>query len=145
MADYLELEDAVVARLRQHFLTELSESRCMSGNIDAVLDGVFSEGADYGCVIEFNGGYLDSNSSFGKDTWVWSMLGIFFIRFTDPVIVEQNLRQVLGKLKTVFSSDYSLGGLTPRVRIARIESSEPAQINDVPFYWLSFEVQAIDR
>jgi hypothetical protein len=143
VTNYSTLEFAVVNKFLVNFSNELSEARCKAGEFDKVLDGIFSENAVYGVVLEFNGGHEDRNSPFGKLVWIWEISGLFLIQYTADV--EERLRLVLDKLKLTFDGDHTLGGLTPKVSFSRIDPAEPVKINDTPFYWLTFTVEIIDR
>jgi hypothetical protein len=143
MVGYSVIEAALVNKLVAHFSAELSASRCKAGDPDSVFTALFSEGADYGCFLEFNGGREDSQRPFDKPVWVWSLAGVLVIRYGDDI--ESKLRALVDKLAGIFVHDHTLGGVTPRIRLVDIGDAEPGQVNDTPFYWLPFIAEAIDR
>lgn len=145
MYDYAVLEAAVIQRLITA-IPDLSDTRCLAGNLDGVLNAMFIENENHGCVVEFLRGQYDPESPFKAPVWVWQILGIYFIRYTgNTVSIETELRNLLPKLAALFHDDHTLGGLSARFRVMEIDTPEPAQINDVPIYWLPFRVDVFDR
>ena len=59
--------------------------------------------------------------------------------------IESNLRTIVGILRTLFDQDHTLGGVTPKIDIIRIASTEIMNVNDTPMYWLPFEITARDK
>lgn len=146
MVGYTALEQAVIDKLLVHFPSELSPTRCLSGDLDAVLEAVFAEDATYGCIVEFAGGRERTREPFKTPVWVWSVFGIFIVRYqAGHESVEQNMRAVVDRLSTLFSDDHTLGRLTPLAKFAEIDAAEPVNINEYPFYWLPFVIEVIDR
>jgi len=143
MKGYTVIENALIAKLLVDFSTELSAERCRSGDPDGVLNSMFDAGAEYGCFIEYNGGRPDDLSPFKTVTWIWSFLGFFLIQRVDDI--EIKLRAIVDKLCVLFDDDHTLGGCTPAARFANIGVADVVKINDTPFYWLPFEVEALDR
>jgi hypothetical protein len=127
------------------YFPELSEGRVKGGNLDAVLGAMFEEGEKFGVLIEFAGGGHHHSEVFSKTVFQWRMAGVFFIRFEDIEAVEEDLRDLLGRLSLIFHDDPRLGGLSPYARLVDIDIPEPSTINDVPFYWLPFMVTVVDR
>lgn len=142
--EYSPLEDALVRKLVNHFGVELSDKRCQAGNVDGVLEAVFSEGAMYGCFLEFNGGREDNKKTYSTPTWIWSILCVMIIRY-DPDVVEANLRSVLNKLAKLFRGDHTLGNMTPLAKIVDIGRPDVGDVNEVGFYFLPFIVEVIGR
>jgi hypothetical protein len=146
MVGYTMLENAVVEKLITHFSGELSPSRCKPGDMDAVMEAIFTENAYHGCIIEYAGGYESARSPFDKSVWVWSMFCIFVIRYDDGGRdIEAMMRSVVDKLATLLEGDHTLSGVTARARITEINAAEPVTVNEYPFYWLPFTVEVIDR
>lgn len=141
--DYTEVENAIIAKLIEKFPDELSEGRVQAGDVDKVFEAVFGEGADYGVLLEFDGGRRGSREAFKQPVWIWSIAGIFFIRYGEGI--EGRLRSVVNKLAKFLDDDHTLGGVAPVVKITGIGDPEPGQVNDIAFYWLPFEIEAIDR
>lgn len=147
MIGYPTIEAAVVSAINTHFSTEFDglSSGCVAGKFDELYDEMSKISAKFGCLLEFAGGRMSRDNPFDKTMWSWFITGVFLIRYTDNVAVEDNLRTVLGKLPAVFDADRRLGGVTPLVSVTNIDTPEPIQLGDTPFYWLPFNVVAYDR
>jgi hypothetical protein len=154
MQDYLFVENLVVQRLIAHFPDELSESRCKAGKVDQVLEAVFKENANYGCVVDFGGGSDDLDKAFARPQWTWRLVGVFLIRLAagedseDPTEqIEINLRRIIDKLPHLFGSpgQETLDRQVGFVRVVSVDVPELGDVNDVPFYFLPFTVTVIDR
>lgn len=141
--DYEVYEDALCAHLITSFPNHLSATRCKSADPDTVLTAIFEENSLYGCVLDFGRGFEDSREPFKTQVWVWQIVGIFFVRFDESV--EPHARQIISILKRLFENDHTLGGVSPRVRMVGIETPEPTQVNDIPFYFIPFTVEFWDR
>lgn len=139
---YTTIENAVVSKFIEKF-PELNANRCKPGDVDQVLDALFNEGAKMGCVLEFDGGVQDVNRPFNQQVFTWKIIGIIMIRYTDEV--EGDLRSVLDRLPHVFTNDHTLSGVTPLVKLASVSSAEPILVNETPFYWVDFSLEAIER
>lgn len=141
MLDYTPIENALVERLIEHFPDDLNAGRC-NRYLDRVLDNIFDENAKYGVVLEFGGGNED-NTTFNSLGFTWRIEGIFFIRFTDMVTVEDDLRRIVSRLATLLEPPYhKLNNTTPRAWITSISRPTPENIIDTPFYFLPFGVAA---
>jgi len=150
MVGYKAIEAAVVSRFLAYYPNELSATRCKGGDMDAVFDAIFSENKDYGAWFEFGGGKQRQNPAQTKNHWVWTIVGVFAIRFRDdPEVagddIETKLRNVMNLFPAVFDADRTLGGKTPLVELVDLGSAEPAKVNDLPFYWVPFVIEAFDR
>lgn len=144
MVGYEAIENAVIARLMEQF-PELSTERCRGGGLDEVLDAMWSEDATYGCLVDFGGGRdMGVAKPFSTDGWIWTILGVMMIRYSPTI--EQDMRATTLKLATLLSGNAShLGGLVPFAKVVRMSEPDPVQVNDQPFYWLYFEIEATDR
>lgn len=146
MEGYSVVETALVNLINQHFADEFNnQDMCVAGNISTLMDRFATTGGVFGCIIEYGGGRLDRGTPFSKDMWMWQPVGVFLVRFTTEDEVEANLRKAIDKLSTLFSEDKRLGGLSPLARVTNIESAEPVQLGDMPFYWMPFDVVIYDR
>ena len=146
MVDYSVIESAVVQRVRQHFNTELSESRCKATDIDAVFAAMVNEDADYGCVLDYSDGRRMPRPPFNSDVWVWQVLGMVLIRYRGDVEAHDMMaRQVIDKLVHLFDNDKRLGGLVPLAQITQIGKPEAEAVNEVPMYWIPFSIEVIDK
>jgi len=145
MVGYAPLEQAVIEQMLTKFPAELDVTRVKGGDIDTVLDAMFTNGFTHGCVFEMGGGREGSGESFEKNAWVWSLFGYYIIRYTDDVDIEAVMRDVTSRISSLFDNNRRLHDLTPLARVTRIEAPEPVQVNDIPFYWITFIVDVIDR
>lgn len=143
MIGYSAIEQAILAKLVSVFPSELDPARCTAGDPDAMFTAIFDAGAEYGCFVEFNGGAETNQQPFKMPVWVWQFAAVFVIRYGDGI--EAKLRTIVDRLALAFAEDHTLGGITPRVRIVEIGDAEPGDVNEVPFYWLPFIIEAIDR
>ena len=138
---YTAIEDALQVRMVAHF-SELNDERCRKGDADAVVESMFKEGEEYGCYIEYNGGSQLSRKPFKTTVWVWSIAGVFMIQYSDDI--ESKLRVVVDKFRTVFADDHTLGGTTIRIQIMDLADAYIGQVNDIPFYFIPFLLEAIE-
>ena len=138
---YTDAEAAVVAQFVNHF-DELNADRCKAGELDAVLQNLFASGERYACILQFGGGIRPHSERFNRMVWEWNIGGIMMIKF-NPETIEVDLRVIVDKLKTVFDADRRLGGTVDLVSLSEIEMAEPAEVNEVPFYWLPFSIAMI--
>jgi hypothetical protein len=144
MVGYETIERAVIGRLLENFPEDLSATRVKAGDSDSVIDAIFSEeNANCGVYLEFGGGRPD-RETFKDQHWKWTIAGVFLIRYHD-VSDEKKVREIATKLARLFAVDARLGGVTPLARITDIDVAEPTRINDIPFFWLPFIVEALDR
>jgi hypothetical protein len=51
---------------------------------------------------------------------------------------------IVDKTKTVFDDDPRLGGVTAHAKITDLADAYVGQVNDIPFYFLPFLIQAIE-
>lgn len=140
---YTSIENALIQRFLVHFEGDLTEDRISAGDPDAVMNAMFQGNKNYGVVLEHGGGREDQDKPFTRPVWIWSIEGVFFIRYGDDV--EERLRYVVDKLSTLFVDDFRLGNTTPMAKFTTIYAPEPATVNDIPFYWLSFSIEALDK
>jgi hypothetical protein len=140
---YVELEAAVIAKFIEKFPDELSESRVKAGDLDSVFNAIYSEGEQYGVFLEFNGGREDTRRPYSTPAWMWTIGGVMAIRYSDTI--ESDLRTMIDKLKLLFDDDHTLGGLTPRAKFFMIDMPEISKVGDIPYYWLPFQIEVIDR
>lgn len=144
MNGYNVIEAAVIERFIEYF-PELDETRCQGGEMDKVVDAIFEQGADYGCVFEFAGGVHHHSERFNRTVFSWRMAGVIMIRYEEDVI-EERLRDIASRLALIFhGNEARLDGESPFVQVVEIEMPEIARVNDIPFYWLPFMVQAVDQ
>lgn len=138
---YTAIENAVKDQFISHF-SELSETRCLIGDADGVIEAMFSEGEEYGCYIEYNGGAQLDRRPFKSTVWIWSVAGVFMIQYSDDI--ESKLRVIVDQFRNIFADDHMLGGVTTRVQVSDLADAYIGQINDVAFYFLPFLLEAIE-
>lgn len=139
---YEIIEAAVVARLVEHF-DEFDTDRCKAGELDAVIDNLFSTGERFACVIEYFGAGRHSSQRFSQEVWRWDIGGIIMVRYEADTI-EADLRTIIDKLSTAFGPGYRRIGGADLVTLVEIDQPDVAEINEVRFYWLPFLVAAIE-
>lgn len=142
MVGYQVIEPLVIQALINMFPSWLSADNVKAGDLDAIFDDMLSNNKTYGCLVEYDAGVPD-HEVFRRGSWRWSIGGIFFIRYDSNI--ETNLRSVLTPLAQLFDSDPDLGGMVVLAKIVSIGTPEPAQVNDIPFYWLPFLVHVYDH
>ncbi len=144
MQDYAVVEEALRQRLITHFSNQLSDTRCVAGDIDALLRAIFDEEDTYfGCLLEFGMARELIREPFKAQIWATQIVGIFMIRYSPDV--EDNLRLVLKNLRTLCKDDPRLGGTVDRARVIRIDTPEPVQVEDIGFYFVPFTVEVWER
>lgn len=143
---YREKEQAVIDAIYAAFSEQMDHTdQVVAGDIDTLLTQLFGESKKYGCLLDFGGGSRSFIEPFKKKIWNWSIIGVFMLRYTGEIKeVEDELREIIEILATLFEGDHTLDGKTPWVRIERIDQPEVTQMNDVPMYWLPFEIRVVE-
>lgn len=146
--NYSVLETAIVDEIRTHFRVD-HQDQVSAGDVDKLLGQMVSEGREYGVLLEFGGGIRRGRSEeepFSQRIWQWSIIAVFMLRYkgeTDKV--EEQLREVIDRLSSLFEQDHTLGGVTPWVRLGRIDQPEIVKMNDIPMYWIPFEIMVFEK
>ena len=144
--DYEPIETALKAAIVTAFAPDLSLTRVASGDIDTLFTALQTESAKYGCILDIEEGRLLTDLPFNGRIWLWRIVGSILVRFEgNSLAIEQDARQVIGKLAHLFDHDPRLGGTTQLAKITAIRRPEPSTINDIPFYWITFLVDALDK
>ena len=138
---YSEIENAIKGQFISHF-SQLDEERCQIGDVDKVIGNMFSSGERFGCYVEYNGGTEMEGKPFNKSVWVWSIAGIFIIQLSDTI--EADLRVIIDRMALMYSSDHTLNGVTPRVRLVDLADAYIGEVADTPFYFLPFLIEAVE-
>jgi len=146
MEEYDIKEAAVVKKIYNHFQKYVDhEDQVVAGAIDLIFKQLVGEGKKYGCLVEFGGGARTRVEPFKRPIWQWTLICVFIVRFTGELEdVEDELRGIINLLSSLFNDDHTLGGLTPLVRIERIDQPEVIRMNDIPMYWLPFEISVLE-
>jgi hypothetical protein len=144
---YSNIETAIVQAILAHFDSELNgdQSLCAAGDVDSLLTQMANTNATYGVLLEFGGGSLNRNNPFNKDVWSWQVIGVMLVRYFTSQQVETDLRSIVDKVSTLFSDDHRVGNVAALVRVTRITTPEPTQINDIPYYWVGFDIVAYEK
>lgn len=146
MVKYSVIETAVRQKFLSVFEDILTEDTCQVTNLDKVYLTMKENEKDYGCVLDYGDGRRQSRPPFGTDIWVWQIVGIFFIRFRGDVAAhDAKARNVIDRLSTMFEADKRLGGLVPVINMMAINAPEEDFINELPVYFIAFNIEAIDK
>lgn len=140
---YVSVENAIIQKLITTYPNELSSTRVVVGDIDSLFQAIFEENESYGVFLEFGGGRRRDRETFKGNIFIWSLPGIFLIRYGDDI--ETKLRAIVDRLATLFDDDHTVGGVTPLAQMQVIGEAEVAQVNDVPFYWIPFMIEAFAK
>ena len=121
------------------------KDQVVAGAIDVLFAQVLGEQKKYACIIDFGGGVRTKVEPFAKRIWSWAVIGVILIKYTGEVKeMEEELRGTINLLAGLFEGNHTLGGITPLVQIERIDQAEVTQLNDVPFYWLPFQMTILE-
>lgn len=143
---YKDIENEVRTRITAQ-IPELSATR-VSTSLDKVLNALFNENARHGLIIEFNGGRRELREPFKKVSWVWTIACVMPIRLLDTEdeeAIEDDLRVMVDKVSRLLVDDHTLSGMALKVEVVDIGRAEPGSVNDIPFYWLPFIVEATEH
>ena len=142
VVSYTIAEVGVVDAIVAHF-SELDDTVVAGGDIQKIMSNMIEGSKDYGCYLDFGGGGRPEGEPFSSKLWRWSILGVIIIKYKgDEANIETKLRVIIDKLGTLFKDNPRLGGAVDMVRILRMDQAEPAQIMDMPCYWVPFEITA---
>lgn len=145
---YKIIEDAVIEHLLLKFENYVTPESVVAGEIDTLLEELFGEGTRYGILLEFGGGGRPKRDgeSFKGRIWEWIIIGVVMIKYVGDVkAIENDLRVIIGIMRRLFKQDHTLGGVSPKIDINRIHAPQVMNINEVPVYWLPFEISAWDK
>ncbi len=146
--NYSTLETAIVDEVRSHLRVD-HRDQVVAGNVDLLLKQLLEDGREYGVLLEFGGGIRRGRSEeepFKQRIWQWSIIAVYMLRYKgNTEEVEAKLRESIDRLSSLFSADHTLGGLTPWVRLERIDQPEIVRMNDLPLYWIPFEIMVFEK
>lgn len=144
---YTLIESELIEYFRTYFGDYIDvPGQVTASNMDAFIDELLGEDRDFGMFIEFGGGSRPYNEQFKKYIWQWRILCAFFIRWRgDNEKIEEQLRAFLEILARTFIENPRLSGSTPLIKLQSIDAPLIQNINQVPFYWVAFELSAIDQ
>lgn len=150
MANYIDIEEAVRKRLVAAFPEYLTDANCAITDIDKVIPVILqaeTQDKAVGCLLDFQGGgeFL-TGTSFNTTAWLWRIGGIFlFHALGDETQLTAITRDIISRLHNLFVSDPRLNGLVDSVKVSQIAEMEVAMVNDFPFAWLYFTIEARER
>ena len=143
MSNYSDIESAV----RDLLVSEVSTLRteeCLIADLDGVMNSMFVNNQNHGCVIDF-GGWTSQPRRAQKNTkGAWIVEGVFFIRYTDSGTPDADARAVAQVLRQFVDTDPRLDGTTPYAYCQSVGRSEPGKVNDIPFIMIPWFVEAYD-
>lgn len=137
MTSFEAAENALVDKLRT--LDFLDEGNCRAGETDACFRYAMSSGTKYVCVTDYAGG-----RNAGRRLWAHSISVMFAIRVEGEVEVEEDVRMVVDSLFDLILPENDLDGVA-NASIDAAQAPIPASRNDVPFVYLFFTVEAVQR
>ena len=144
--NYSVVEEAVRSRFVEHYGEDLPDECCVSGDIDQLFTALQEGNYNFGVLLEYGKGSKLKQAPFNGKLWVWVIEGIMVMRYQgDNAAIEQEVRQKIDRLANVFDGHPTLGGLTPLAAVTDIDTPEPALVNEVPFYWLPFTIEVLDK
>ena len=146
MVGYRAIEKAARDKIRAHFGDLLTENSCVAADLDRLFKEIQMNDRDLGCIIDYADGSRQQGAPYTKQMWQWRIGGFFMVRHRgDPVQTDDAARLVIDKIYSIFEDDHTLGGLTPFVRVESIDQPEAGDLNDIPFYWIYFVIEALDK
>jgi hypothetical protein len=142
MVGFTTSELAVRDVMAANFQDLVPDECCVAGNLDSLLDAMFSRAAPFGIYLDYGGGRPKNAKVFGKNSWTWNVTGFVIMHYSDEV--DGLLRQVIDRLHQLFITNPTLDKKVSFAEILEIAAPEMSQINDTPFYWLPFTVSVTD-
>ncbi len=144
MIGYTRIEAAVKSRIVNRF--GVDETLCQQGDIDVLFTALQSAGAPLGFLLEYAGGTRLKDAPFNGRMWGWHMNGYALVRFEgDTEKIEDDARVIVDRLTGLFEQAHTLDGLVAVTFISEIDMPIPSNINDVPFYWIPFTVEVMEK
>ena len=144
MIGYERIESAVKERVIATFGVE--PALCQQGDVDALFEEMQNVDAPLGFLLEFAGGTRLKQPPFNGKSWQWRVYGYALLRFQgDAAKIERDARNAMDKIITLFGGSPTLGGLTALATLSEIDQPLPSTINDVPFYWVPFTVDVLEK
>jgi hypothetical protein len=144
MIGYQALEQAVKGRVVTVF--ELNASLCQAGDVDALFQALQQTGAKLGFLLEYAGGERVHDAPFNGKSWLWHMNGYALVRFDgDSAKIEIDARQIVDTVINLFDGSHTLGNLAAVARVNEIDEPLPSTVNDVPFYWIPFLINVMEK
>ena len=144
MIGYERIENAVKERVIATF--GVDATLCQQGDVDALFEEMQKANAPIGFLLEFAGGTRLKQAPFNGKSWQWRVYGYAIIRYQgDNAKIEDDARLAMDKIITLFDGSHTLGGLAALATLSEIDQPMPSTINDVPFYWVPFTVDVVEK
>jgi hypothetical protein len=144
MIGYEVVEQAVKVRIIHVF--GIDEPLCQKGDMDALFESMQKVNAPRGFLLEYAGGEKLKNAPFNGKMWGWLMNGYALVRYQgDSTQIEIDARQTVDQIVKLVDGFQTLGGLVALASLIEIDPPMPSTINDVPFYWIPFTINIMER
>lgn len=148
MRGYSIIEQGVITAFKTYF-AGIIDPNCISDDEDVMFDNIFTLGETYGILFKFGGGDERPRSTFKNDDWVWNIVGALWIRYTadhdEKAEMEVRLKTMIDMVAQALRNNTSVGGVSPLAKVQAIDIPEIIEVNDTPFYMLSFLIHALDK
>ena len=149
MVGYTACENAVKTRILAHFSAELTKDEyCQCGDSDTLFTALFRDSASYGCLIDIGNpaGRDITDAPFKGQIISWQIIGVFILRYGgENITIEVSARAIIDKIASLFSNDHTAGGVASRFRVVLIDPPERVDVNDLPFYFIGFNIEVWDK
>lgn len=144
MIGYEKLERAVKDQVITRF--GIDETLCQQGDVDTLFDALQKTNALVGFLLEYGGGGKLRHAPFNGKSWLWVLNGYALVRFEgDTKKIEEDARKIVDQLLPLFNGSPTLGGLSALASITEIDMPVPSTVNDVPFYWIPFSIEIMEK
>ena len=134
MIGYQQSEQAVIEALIEHF-PQFNSHNCLPGDIDSIVDYMFSSPAYHGALVDFIGGQRRKPENFNAYIWQWNILITILLR-VDLETIEVDVRDILDRLATFAEKNRTLGGQVVKFDLNYIDRPEQGTIGDRPLKWI---------
>ena len=137
--------DAVIDRFKSYF-DGIIRSEAIGKDLYTIAESVYSENLEYGMWLEFGGGEPEQLPPFRKHVWVWTIDGVFMIRYQDTdLATEEIMVKRVDDLFNVFATpNHAIEDITPLVKLVWIGKPDAVSVEDTPFYFLPYTIKLID-
>ncbi len=143
---YKAIEEALSQRILFTMAAYVDETTVVKSSVDRLFTALQEGQKDYGCLIDYAGGHRLEEAPFNGKMWRWIITGAFLMRYNgDDAAIEAAARDFVDATFAILDGDHTLGSTCGVARLETISPPQPASINDVPFYWLLFEIEALEK
>lgn len=142
---YEVLEKAIADTIANKFSDILSPEVVVQSDIDRLFERMQNTDSTYGCLVEFCEAQKLTNSPFNGQMWQWTLFGNFLIRYRGSnEDIQSQTKKFLNRIRFTFENNKTLGGLVAKVDVVKIETPAASTINEVPFMWIMFVIEALE-